>query len=75
MPAKQNAAAKKRGGKVEGEGSYTATRNFDRAQEGFVTRNKSKIGKLGKDAKAALDGKEGKSLREAERKGRSKARH
>jgi len=74
MPAKQPVTRKKRGNAIEGEGSYGATRNFDRAQQDFVERNKARIGKLGKDAEAALEGTEGRSLREAERKARAKAR-
>lgn len=70
-PAKKTA---KRSGKLEGEGSYTATRNFDKAQQGFVKKNRGRIGKLGKDAEKALEGPEGKSLRAAEKKAKAKAR-
>jgi len=66
--------AARKSGKLEGEGSYTATRNFDKAQESFVKRNKAKIGKLGKAASKALDGPEGKSLRAAEKRAKAKAR-
>ncbi len=59
---------------MEGEGSYTATHNFDKAQEAFVKSNRGRIGKLAKDAEAALEGPEGKSLRAAEKKARAKAR-
>jgi hypothetical protein len=70
-PAKK---AKTRSSKLEGEGSYTATRNYDRAQQAFVAKNRGKIGKMAKDAEAALEGSEGKSLRAAERKAKAKAR-
>jgi hypothetical protein len=70
-PAKKTA---KRSSKLEGEGSYTATRNYDSAQRAFVAKNKGKIGKMAKDAEAALEGPEGKSLRAAERKAKAKAR-
>ncbi len=73
-PTKTAAKAKKKSGKLEGEGSYTATRNYDRAQEAFVARNRARIGKLAKDAEKALEGPEGKSLRAAEKAGRAKAR-
>jgi len=63
-----------RSSKLEGEGSYTATRNYDRAQETFIAKNRGKIGKLAKDAEKALEGPEGKSLRAAEKAGRAKAR-
>jgi hypothetical protein len=71
-PAKK---AKKRSAKLEGEGSYTATRNYDRGTEKFIAKNKGKISKMAKDAEKALEGPEGKSLRAAERAGRAKARH
>jgi len=79
-PAAKKAAAKKpakktaRSGKLEGEGSYTATRNFDKAQQSFVEKNRGRIGKMGKDAQRALEGPEGKSLRAAEKKAKAKAR-
>jgi len=74
-PTARKAAKKKsRSAKLEGEGSYTATRNFDKAQQSFVDRNRGRIGKMGKDAEAALEGPEGKSLRAAEKKARAKAR-
>ena len=66
--------AKRRSGALEGEGSYTATRNFDKAQQSFVKQNRGKIAKLGKEAEAALEGPEGKSLRDAEKKAKAKAR-
>jgi hypothetical protein len=72
-PAKK-APAKRRSSALEGEGSYTATRNFDKAQKSFVQKNRGRISKLGKDAEAALEGPEGKSLRAAEKKARAKAR-
>jgi hypothetical protein len=59
---------------VEGEGSYTAARNYDRKTESFVAKNKSRITKMAKDAEAALEGPEGKTLRAAEMAGKSKAR-
>jgi len=73
-PAKK-AKAKKRSSKLEGEGSYTATRNYDRGTEKFIAKNKGRISKMAKDAEKALEGPEGKSLRAAERAGRAKARH
>lgn len=56
-----------------GEGNYKASRKFLSEQSEFVKKNKSKIPSMGKAAKAALDGKEGKSLRAAEAKAKSKA--
>jgi hypothetical protein len=63
-----------RGSKLEGEGSYTASRNYDRGTEKFIARNKGRIGKMAKDAETALEGPEGKSLRAAEKAGRARAR-
>ncbi len=72
--AKKPAKKAKRASKLEGEGSYTATRNFDKAQRSFVKANRGKIAKLGKAAEKALEGPEGKSLRAAEKKAKAKAR-
>jgi hypothetical protein len=60
--------------KVEGEGSYEATRRFDKQEEKFVHDNKSKIPGMAKDAEKALDGPEGDELRKAEEIAKSKAR-
>ncbi|HEY1614071.1 MAG TPA: hypothetical protein VGF97_10310 [Rhizomicrobium sp.] len=56
-----------------GEGNYTASRNFDRKQADFVKAHKTQIPDLGKQAEAALDGKEGEDLRRAEDEARSHA--
>jgi len=61
--------------KIEGEGSYEATRRFDKAEEKFVHDKKSEIPGLAKDAEKALDGPEGDELRKAEETAKSKARH
>ena len=70
MATKQKASAK---GEY-GEGNYKASRKFLSEQSEFVKKNKSKIPGMGKAAKAALDGKEGKSLRAAEAKAKAKSR-
>ncbi|HUO94438.1 MAG TPA: hypothetical protein VMU22_16045 [Rhizomicrobium sp.] len=62
-------------GKVEGEGSYEATRRFDEKQEKFVHDKKSEIPGMAKDAEKALEGPEGEDLRKAEETAKSKARH
>ena len=67
----KNKGAKKR---VEGEGSYTATRNFDKKQQKFVSDHKADIPKMGKAAEAALQGPEGETLRKAEDAARAKGR-
>jgi hypothetical protein len=61
------------GSQIEGEGSYTASRHFRKAQTDFVRRNRSRIGKMGKNAEAALEGPEGGDLQEAENEARSHA--
>ena len=78
IAAKKKAPAKKKqkkaSSRLEGEGSYTAARNYDRGTEDFVKRNRGKIAKMARDAEAALEGPEGKSLRAAEKKALKKAR-
>jgi hypothetical protein len=64
----------KRASPLEGEGSYTAARNYDKGTEQFIAKNKSKISRMAHDAEAALEGPEGNALRAAEDEGRSKAR-
>ena len=61
-------------GGLEGEGSYTATRNFDKKQQKFVSEHKADIPLMGRDAEDALEGPEGEALRKAEEKARAKAR-
>ena len=59
------------GGRNEGEGSYTASRHFRNAQTGFIQRNRSRIARMGKEAEAALEGREGDELKSAEDEARS----
>ena len=59
---------------LEGEGSYTATENFDKSEREFVSKHKADIPKMGKDAEDALDGPEGDELRKAEADTKAKAR-
>jgi hypothetical protein len=55
--------------KLEGEGSYSGTRGYNK---GLAAHMKSAdIGRLAKKAAKALDGKEGASLRKAEKSARS----
>ena len=61
---------------VEGEGSYTATHNYNEALEESVKAGHSE--ELGEDAKKALERPEGETLRQAERAakaGRSKPKN
>ena len=50
--------------KVEGEGSYTASRNYRAGVEKSVASGQT--GELARKAQKAYDGKEGKELRKAE---------
>ena len=54
---------------VEGEGSYTATHNYNEGVQESVQRGDT--ASLAEDAKEALDGEEGSELREAERRGKA----
>ena len=60
------------GTKVEGEGSYTASRRYRAGLEKSVALGKT--GELARKAQKAYDGKEGDELRKAEAKGKAKAR-
>jgi hypothetical protein len=60
---------------VEGEGSYTATRDYQKSVQSFMEKNKDKIEDLASDAERALDGQEGADLRNAETEGLKKGRH
>jgi hypothetical protein len=68
-------APKSGNSKIEGEGNYTATHNYDKKLEKFVRDKKSEIPGMAKDAEKAVEGPEGDELRKAEEIGKSKARH
>ena len=55
---------KTKSSKVEGEGSYTASRNYGAGVEKSVASGKT--GALARKAQKAYDGKEGNELRKAE---------
>ena len=55
----------------EGEGNHTAAREFNKAQTSFAKSGKVKP--AAEDAAAAVDGPEGKELRQAELLGRRHA--
>lgn len=65
------ATAKRRRKDAIGEGSYTATRAFDKAQSDFVKKNRSRIPEMGKEAEQALEGPQGDELRQAEEDAKS----
>jgi len=70
-PVARKAARKPARREILGEGNYTASRNFREQETAFVTRNRSRIGKMGKEAEAALEGPEGKDLMAAEEQARA----
>jgi hypothetical protein len=59
----------KKDGKIEGEGSYSGTRDYNKATAKFL--KKGKVGEAAKEAKRAVDSQEGAELKAAEDKGRA----
>ena len=53
----------------QGEGNWTAAREYDRDEKEFA--ESGKVEKAAQDAKRALDTKDAKALKEAERIGKS----
>lgn len=58
--------------KNEGEGNWTAAREYDRDQKQFAEQGK--VDKAARDAARAVDGPEGEALRQAEQAGKSHAK-
>jgi hypothetical protein len=58
--------------KIEGEGNYTAARDYDRDQKRFA--ESGKVEKAARDAAQAVQGPEGDRLRQAEQAGKSHAK-
>ena len=54
---------------VEGEGSYSGTRDYNQRTADFI--KKGKVDKAAQDAKRALDSGEAESLKSAEEKGKA----
>lgn len=61
-------------GGVEGEGSYTATRDYQKSVSGFMETSRDNIDQMAKDAERALQGDERDALLDAESLARGKAR-
>jgi hypothetical protein len=59
----------KKGSKIEGEGSYTGTRDYNESTAKFLKRGK--VDEAAQEAKRALDSKEGAELKAAEAKGKA----
>ena len=70
-PAKDSAS---NAGRVQGEGDYESARVYKKDIDEFVAARKGNIPDLAKKAEDALDGPEGAALKEAEEKGKSKAK-
>ena len=60
---------------VQGEGDYKAARDYKRDIDNFMQEKGSEIPDLAKAAEKAVESPEGAELAQAERKGKSKARH
>ena len=58
--------------RIEGEGNYTAAREYDQAQERFA--KSGKVEQSAKEARDALEGAEGNDLRRAEKVGKAHAK-
>jgi hypothetical protein len=58
----------KKGSGIEGEGSYSGTRAYNEATAKFV--KKGKVDEAAKEARRALDSREGGDLKAAEAEGR-----
>jgi hypothetical protein len=65
---------KKPANPVEGEGSYTATRAYNKDTKDFIDRKGKEIPEMARKAADALDSKEGDELRRAEEIGKTPAR-
>ncbi|MBS0470081.1 MAG: hypothetical protein JSR60_03335 [Proteobacteria bacterium] len=59
------APTERKTGKEFGEGNYKASKRFRDSEEAFVKKNRDKIPEMGKAARDALEGPEGKSLKKA----------
>jgi hypothetical protein len=60
---------------VQGEGDYRSARAYQRDIKDFMKNKSGEISHMAKDAEKALEGPEGKELKKAEQKGKSRARH
>lgn len=70
---KKNTKTEQKAEPLEGEGSYTATHNYNAGVKKSVSKGRSE--ELAKKAKDALDGAEGATLRRAEHEGKAGRPH
>ena len=60
---------------VQGEGDYRSAREYKRDIDRFMREKSGQIPDMAKEAEKATEGAEGETLKKAEEKGKSKARH
>lgn len=60
---------------VQGEGDYRSAREYKRDIDKFMREKSGQIPGMAKEAEKAIEGAEGRQLKKAEEKGKSKARH
>jgi|ERR1700761_2933174 len=58
---------------VIGEGNYTASRNFDKAETSYIRDHRSQIAEGAKEAERAMEGPEREELEQADEESRSHA--
>lgn len=68
----EKSKGKVEGTKVEGEGSYSATADYNKRQADY--QKKGTVDQDAQAAKRAIDSEEAQSLRDAEEKGKSRAK-
>lgn len=69
---RQNGGAKNG---VEGEGSYTAARDYKESIDKFMDNHEDDIEDMARDAADALDSDEGRDLKKAEKQGLKRSKH
>ena len=60
---------------VEGEGSYTAARDYKESIDKFMDNHEDDIEDMARDAADALDSDEGRDLKKAEKQGLKGGKH
>jgi hypothetical protein len=60
---------------VEGEGSYTAARDYKESIDKFMDNHEDDIEDMARDAADALDSDEGRDLKKAEKQGLKRSKH
>ena len=60
---------------VEGEGSYTAARDYKQSIDKFMENHEDDIDDMARDAADALDSDEGRDLKKAEKQGLKRSKH